>query len=551
MKSLKPLLIIFIACILTSCNEEMILQEIPLDFYSPENSYRTPEHFEAAITNLYALTREVYYYKSSSYVQSFQYGTDFGRDARNPGDYSFANYPARLTSSSGYAIYWWQNMYALISSANVILNRIKNADFPSEQEKNAVIAEARFFRAFAYRILSYTYGGVPIELEEVTSPKRNYTRASRAEVYQLCIDDLTFATENLPDVTNVKADGRVSKETAYHYIAELYLATQQWDKAISAASQVIDNPNFHLMTERFGRRTNVTPRDVWWDLFQRGNQNRSSGNKEGVWVAQVEYNVPGGGDSYINERIWCCLYWNIKDPDGVMGFIGPTSQNYGRGAGSLGPTTYWATTIWLSDWNNDLRNSEYNLVRDFVYDNPKSNYYGMKVSEFPATNLDRRKDFYPFQSKITTPGDHPDELYANKETGLLLSNARVTYCDQYYARLAETYLYRAEAYLGKNDKVKAAEDINAVRTRVNATPVDPADVDIDYILDERLRELAYEERRRLTLARLGMIYERTSKYNDYDDGQTIQPYNELYPIPYSEIERNTEAVLEQNPGYDE
>ena len=43
----------------------------------------------------------------------------------------------------------------------------------------------------------------------------------------------------------------------------------------------------------------------------------------------------------------------------------------------------------------------------------------------------------------------------------------------------------------------------------------------------------------------------TSKYNDYDDGQTIQPYHELFPIPYSEIERNTEAVLEQNPGYDE
>ena len=123
--------------------------------------------------------------------------------------------------------------------------------------------------------------------------------------------------------------------------------------------------------------------------------------------------------------------------------------------------------------------------------------------------MTRRKDFYPFQSKITTPGDHPDELYANKETGLLLSSAMATYSDQYYARLAETYLLRAEAYLGKGDKIKAAADINAVRTRVNANPVASGDVTIDYILDERLRELAYEEQRRLTLARqLGMVYER-------------------------------------------
>jgi hypothetical protein len=97
--------------------------------------------------------------------------------------------------------------------------------------------------------------------------------------------------------------------------------------------------------------------------------------------------------------------------------------------------------------------------------------------------------------------------------------------------------------------VKAAADINMVRTRVNATPVAPANVDIDYILDERLRELAYEEKRRLTLARLGMVYERTKKYNSYDEGQTIQPYNDLFPIPYGEIEKNSEAVLEQNPGY--
>lgn len=76
-------------------------------------------------------------------------------------------------------------------------------------------------------------------------------------------------------------------------------------------------------------------------------------------------------------------------------------------------------------------------------------------------------------------------------------------------RLAETYLIRVEAYLGTGDKTKAAEDINAVRSPANASPVLDGHVTINYILDERMRELGIEEKRRLTLSRLNMVYERT------------------------------------------
>jgi len=172
------------------------------------------------------------------------------------------------------------------------------------------------------------------------------------------------------------------------------------------------------------------------------------------------------------------------------------------------------------------------------------------VSEFPPVPFDtKERDFYPFLMKSTTPGNHPEQLI-DQNTGLIINNNNggSTCTDQYYARLAETYLIRAEAYLGKGDKANAAADVNMVRERAHATPVSTADVDIDYILDERLRELALEEQRRLTLSRLGKCYERTVKYNTWD-GPTIEPHNELFPIPYSEIERNTGAVLEQNPGY--
>jgi starch-binding outer membrane protein, SusD/RagB family len=80
-------------------------------------------------------------------------------------------------------------------------------------------------------------------------------------------------------------------------------------------------------------------------------------------------------------------------------------------------------------------------------------------------------------------------------------------------RLAETYLLRAEAYPGLNNTTAAAADINVVRASANASAVVPAKVTIDYILDERLRELGVEERRMLALMRLGKWVERTRKCN--------------------------------------
>jgi starch-binding outer membrane protein, SusD/RagB family len=87
-----------------------------------------------------------------------------------------------------------------------------------------------------------------------------------------------------------------------------------------------------------------------------------------------------------------------------------------------------------------------------------------------------------------------------------------------------------------------------VRARSKATPVSPADVNIDYILDERIRELGVEEKRMLTLTRLGKLYDRVVKYNPFYASQ-MKPHYNLWPIPFSEIERNRGAKLEQNPGY--
>jgi hypothetical protein len=86
-----------------------------------------------------------------------------------------------------------------------------------------------------------------------------------------------------------------------------------------------------------------------------------------------------------------------------------------------------------------------------------------------------------------------------------------------------------------------------------SVPGDPAALILDKI-KQLYRVNIREEKRRLTLNRLGLLYDRTSRYcNGHPTaanyGMDLAPHNNLFPIPFSEIERNTTAVLEQNPGY--
>ena len=163
-------------------------------------------------------------------------------------------------------------------------------------------------------------------------------------------------------------------------------------------------------------------------------------------------------------------------------------------------------------------------------------------------------------------------------------------CDWYLIRIAETYLLRAEARLAQGNKAGAAEDINVLRSRAGASDVAASQVDIDYILDERTRELFGEEERWITLNRLSVnpncgayvtskypvqdettsntMYERVRKYGfgyenladnpreTYTDvmGKTrhysnFKPYNYVLPIPFQIIQANKDYEYPQNTGY--
>jgi starch-binding outer membrane protein, SusD/RagB family len=308
--------------------------------------------------------------------------------------------------------------------------------------------------------------------------------------------------------------------------------------------------------------------DVFYDLFRVGNQNRKSGNTESIWVVQYELDVIGGvltsaGSPMNNmERALAPACFSIVDPDGKSSLnknlSASTINSGGRGVGFVQPTNYWTYQIWGLDSINDnrvvtstdIRTSAFNISRDFKYTNPLSpNYVGKSLMDFPAANWKAQKwRWYPYPTKITTPGQHPAGFYDDVALQTLKSIAGPTCRDMYMIRLSETYFLRAEAQLLKGNAQAAADDLNVVRTRAKATPVTAAQVNIDYILDERARELVFEEDRRVTLSRTGKLVERVRLHNPLNKGN-IQDFHALFPIPASDIEANKDAVLTQNPGY--
>jgi len=572
---MKKIFIYSIALIvgfLSSCNEDKFLEEKPLDFYTPGNSFQTKADFESSINYLHNRVRNLMF--GGINLDAFfalYYATDF---AVNATDYNppvkLNDYKNTMVPTFAVPQEIWTANYALITNANVAINRANISVTLSEADKNLFKAQALFFRALSYRMLANLFGGVPLILEEIEVPRRDYVRATREEVYTQCMNDLLEAIPNLGNI-EVLADGKVNKQVAQHLLAEIYISLNRPDDAIATASDVINHGAVGLMTQRFGRHANK-PGDVFRDLFELNNQNRSSGNTEGLYVIQADYLSPG---STLRDFMQWAVIPNMGSltvksivngvEQSVPATLGFNDKLSGRGVGWIRPTSHFLYDIWKDD-AQDMRNSEYNIIRDFQIDGVGSSspdfgkWYVKDGYKDKVTNFgDTIRNWFPIIKKVTlSQGDFPDDYLKKDADGspvvspfggnILLDASENLFKDKYLFRLAETYLLRAEANLMKGDLQSAANDINVLRKRANASTITAGDVSLDFLLDERMRELYGEEMRMLTLTRMGKLYDRDVKYNE-KSGQTIQPYHNLWPIPFSEIERNTNAVIEQNPGY--
>ncbi len=606
---------IYIAILVLSfgaCNEEKFLKETPLDFMSATNSYVTSSDFDQAANELYYLTRYEFYGNQERSAQDYFMGTDLL--ANGSSGSSNPNLATNYGASSAIAQAHWDKLYLLIAQSNTLISRLPNSQI-SKDAQVLFEAKAKFFRGLAYRTLAYLYGGVPLQLEEVTTPKTDYVRASKDDVLKQAVSDVKFAAENLSPIDKVK-DGEVNSAAAYHLLSELYLTTGQYQNAVDAATKVISGNcgPVALMTSRFGSRKTETPGDVYWDLYRGNNQNRASGNTESLWVIQEENlgTTAGGMDitsiwsspgSFLLERM-CApqtgLFRMSKGGTQYTPFTWPIGDyTGGRGIGTCVPTYHFDKEVWggygSTEFKQDIRNANHNMVRKFKINTTSATNYAAIKAAFGSDTIDIDKfDQYKaagwtfvsgdnnvttsfparylmcYQTKCTGLYVYPSALIANTTTFALTGSAGGTYTDQYMFRLAETYLLRAEAYirLGSSNFSLALADINVVRSRAKAIPATIDELNatgvsgiagLDYVLDERIRELGIEEKRRLTLARLGedVFYKRVVAYNPYYSGSygnrtdavTFSKTYTLYAIPQSAIDANKDAVLEQNTGY--
>lgn len=533
--------------IFLSCNTDL-LHEDPLILNS-DNVLVSQQGFENYITALhYGARDELAKYDYLPWYMNLQIGTDVINNGEKATP-NFKNWETFLTPVAACVERYWHWAYAdMLPRANSVIiyaDKPENAGiWASTEQKNAVIAEAKFFRAYVHNLLANLYGGVPIVDTIFSGPKTDFVRNSRQEVYDFARQDLEFAAQWLPATVDKQDEGRIVKAAADHLLTEVNISLGQYDKAVESASRVINSGLYKLMTERFGAKVSE-PGDAYSDLFRTGNHNRSSGNLESIYVWQFEDQIPGGYSTTNTGgnptlRYWVPFYVNVRDPDGKPGMV--VADSLGRGVGLCRPTNYFLYDLWRDDWNNDMRNSPHNIRRTYYYNNPASAYFGQVVQKEHIQHQDTFQMIYPTIRKV------------EGEIGWLGRDnpvrAGLTSSDFIVYRLAETYLLRAEAHLKNGDLISAAADINKVRERAHAKAVAPENVDLDYILDERARELIAEEPRHRTLVRTGKLVERVRKHAMLDDTRTtIQDYHEFWPIPQVAIDANISVKLEQNPGY--
>lgn len=543
---LKAGVLLLCTLMVTACQD--FLDEDFKSELSPTNTFTSTYGFEVGVSGLYALTRSEYntYGEGGAYIhngacpyEALQVATDIV--SLGYGDASltaFAN--LTLTPEERFVGTYWNWAYSLIASANeILLFSEKNTNWDQPSDKELFQAEARFFRAYAYRTLMYLYGDVPYVETILYDFQLNFTRTPREEVLGHVIEDLQFAAEHLPENPDSEGfkPGRLTRWAAYHLLSEMYLLQENYALAGEAALEVINSGYFELMKTRFGVKKDE-PGDPFSDLFVENNQNRKSGNRESIWVLQFEFNTIGGGT---NSDDWTRRAWNPKYQN-ITGFVLADTLG-GRGLAQIVPMKWWVGTDGTNASGDiegifddaDIRNSNYNIKRNWYYNNSgEPSLYGKKANITDQTWLSANT-LFPALTKF----------FYGREENLSLTGS---YKDRMKFRLAETYLLLAEAYLGQDNPSKAAEAVNEVRQRSGASEVNAGEMNMDFLLDERIRELVGEESRRFTLVRTHKLVERVKEHNDALRAK-VRDFHALWPIPQSIINANKDVEFPQNDGY--
>jgi hypothetical protein len=391
----------------------------------------------------------------------------------------------------------WLKYYFGIYHLNKILY---NAQLDKYAQKDQVIAEAKFLRAYIQFDMLRFFGAIPAldkyyPASDSISQTVNTVKAS----FESIVSDLEAAVNGLPVKSALASENyfRPSKGAAHSLLGKVYLymaspyynlGNEYYSKAQSALEQVISSGEYKLVDDY-------------------GAQFLKAGEFGSESVFEINYTLMPSMD-------WNNILVNTCNPDpifiGVRGITGSTAPS---GWGFILPREELVTLF--------VNEKETKRKTGTIIDGSELVKQGGKLSKYPAYNG-------YFSNKNTLRND---ERVLNESFNIETNDRIIRYSD--------VLLMYAEASLNMGDANKALQYVNMVRSRAGVSAL--AALTMDDIMKERRLELALEGHRFFDLLRWNKASEKL-QFKGFVAGKS-----EHLPIPEYVLKKYSK--LTQNPGY--
>ena len=603
MKKLNISILIGLLFITVSC--EKILEEHPQSQIVP-SFFNSSAGVLGGIAGVYNDIRSQW--GTEGFSIEMQAGTDEFLQGASSGAGPVHTYNGLNGTNFGSA---WAVAFTDINTLNGVLKFGQNINEP-EATKKQYLAQAKFLRGFWYFYLVQTWGDVPLHTEFITVASQAAKRDPAAEVYKVIIQDFIDASNDLPDRPTAPFLGKpATKAVAKFFLAKAYL-TRGWltnsqadfAEAAKISSEIIANKatfgldlwqdfgDAFVPANDYGKETMFVSdhsNDPKFGYYTVGGA-ASGGAAQNLtpWFTNWNYPAVSGINSFLNAN-------NVLTNSGTAGMvrdafygrpyirIRPNSFKWASGA-NAGKNYFLDQAFVRRDIDSRFANTFYTTYISNTAvtnaanatNNKRGIGYTMRVGIdtavwFPDYEVPGAPQFNgttPFKGIIVTPSMWKSDIYPSIKK--FMDPSRGTNINDpstrpvVITRFAEVYLVGAEAYLQAGDKVKAAELLNVIRQRAafrksntpaqnteaaEAIKITANDVTVDFILDERSRELFGEWMRWQDLVRTKSLVRRIQTWNP-EAGPNIKDHHVLRPIPQSQIDRTVEGPkFPQNSGY--
>ncbi|PXV61031.1 putative outer membrane starch-binding protein [Dysgonomonas alginatilytica] len=562
---------------------------------------KTPKGFKMGLTSIYGTLRTMYAYEEGIHGL-MNPGTDEikpnmagSNRTTHIGNYHLESF----NTDNEFPRKLWNDSYTNINTLNFLIENAPNVDTGTTDltavERDQFLAEAKFFRGFFYFLMVEQFGDLTINTTFNTEPRTSAVREDMLLAYDVIIADLEDAAKGCSPSPqqNSLPSGRISAAAARHLLGKVYL-TLGWvyDKDAAKYPNNPHNKYYNpskaqeyyqkaytvlngLVTDAPGLGISLMPKFA--DVFDENNDAPSGKNKEELFVARMDWdddNVYGGRTTLNHYFV-----------NGYDAYLGERNINDGRSYSWNNPNTYT-----YNAFNNRDKDTRYQGTFQMVWFATKKQnggaisytINGVKESfDWKLTTVGDTAIYYPgykmsageIKARTQHRGDKNQYIIftpdAYNGTGIFptitkfLDRTRAVpndNSDRSYIiyRLAETYLLAAEAAYKLGNNADAARHINVVRERARnkektvagVLDVKASDITLDFILEERTRELLAEHCRWADLARTGTLLERVKKYGEGNAPINIREKHILRPIPKQQIDRVTTGTpYPQNPGW--